>query len=56
MFDRPQALADTWEIAGEELARIRVPYTLPEDQMTGAIELLARAWHSITGAEPRHSG
>jgi 2-hydroxymuconate-semialdehyde hydrolase len=28
MFDRPQPLADTWEIGDEELARIRVPYTL----------------------------
>lgn len=29
---------------------IRVPYTLPEEQLTAAIELLARAWRSITGA------
>ena len=29
---------------------IRVPYTLPERQLTEAIELLARAWHSVTGA------
>lgn len=28
MFDRPQALADTWEVSSEELARIHVPYTL----------------------------
>jgi DNA-binding transcriptional MocR family regulator len=28
---------------------IRVPYTLPEDQMPGAVELLARAWHSVSG-------
>jgi len=29
---------------------IRVPYTLPENQLTEAIELLARAWQSVTGA------
>jgi DNA-binding transcriptional MocR family regulator len=29
---------------------IRVPYTLPDAQLTEAIELLARAWRSITGA------
>jgi DNA-binding transcriptional MocR family regulator len=29
---------------------IRVPYTLPDEQLTAAIELLARAWRSITGA------
>jgi DNA-binding transcriptional MocR family regulator len=29
---------------------IRVPYTLPDDQLGAAIELLARAWHSVTGA------
>lgn len=28
----------------------RVPYTLPEDQLTEAIELLARAWHTVTGS------
>ncbi|OBF34180.1 GntR family transcriptional regulator [Mycobacterium sp. ACS1612] len=28
---------------------IRVPYTLPEDQLAEAVELLARAWHSVTG-------
>lgn len=28
---------------------IRVPYALPEDQLTEAVELLVRAWHSITG-------
>ncbi|SIT40764.1 putative hydrolase [Paraburkholderia piptadeniae] len=27
MFDPSQALADTWEISAEELARIKVPYT-----------------------------
>jgi DNA-binding transcriptional MocR family regulator len=29
---------------------IRVPYTLPNDQLSEAIELLARAWRSVTGA------
>jgi DNA-binding transcriptional MocR family regulator len=29
---------------------IRVPYTLPDDELAGAIELLARAWRSVTGA------
>ena len=29
---------------------IRVPYTLPDDQLIAAIELLARAWRSVTGA------
>ncbi|TPG36794.1 PLP-dependent aminotransferase family protein [Mycolicibacterium hodleri] len=28
---------------------IRVPYTLPEEQLTEAVELLARAWRSVTG-------
>ena len=29
---------------------IRVPYTLPEAKLVEAVELLARAWHSVTGA------
>ena len=29
---------------------IRVPYTLPDDQLTEAVELLARAWRSVTGS------
>ncbi len=29
---------------------VRVPYALPEDQLSEAIELLARAWHSVTGS------
>lgn len=36
---------------------IRVPYTLPEDQLRVAVELLTRAWHSVTGdtaARPGH--
>jgi DNA-binding transcriptional MocR family regulator len=28
---------------------IRVPYTLPDDRLAEAVELLARAWHSVTG-------
>ena len=34
---------------------IRVPYTLPDGQLTEAIELLCRAWHAVTGsAGPDH--
>ncbi|MGV0852933.1 MocR-like transcription factor YczR [Mycolicibacterium phlei] len=29
---------------------VRVPYALPEDQLAEAIELLARAWHAVTGS------
>jgi DNA-binding transcriptional MocR family regulator len=29
---------------------IRVPYTLPDDQLTEAVELLGRAWRGVTGA------
>lgn len=29
---------------------VRIPYALPEDRLSEAIELLARAWHSVTGA------
>jgi DNA-binding transcriptional MocR family regulator len=28
---------------------IRVPYTLPDERLEEAVELLARAWHSVTG-------
>jgi DNA-binding transcriptional MocR family regulator len=28
---------------------VRIPYTLPEEQLGEAIELLARAWRSVTG-------
>jgi DNA-binding transcriptional MocR family regulator len=35
---------------------IRVPYTLPQDQMVNAVELLARAWHSVTGDTSRQPG
>lgn len=31
---------------------MRVPYTLPEEKLSEAIELLARAWHSVTGTTP----
>lgn len=29
---------------------VRVPYALPEDRLSAAIEVLARAWHSVTGS------
>ncbi|MCX2933935.1 PLP-dependent aminotransferase family protein [Mycobacterium sp. CVI_P3] len=29
---------------------VRIPFALPEDELTEAIELLGRAWRSITGA------
>jgi len=29
---------------------VRIPYALPEDQLAEAIELLARAWHAVTGS------
>jgi DNA-binding transcriptional MocR family regulator len=35
---------------------LRIPYTLPDDQLTQAVEILARAWLTVTGAtapEPR---
>jgi DNA-binding transcriptional MocR family regulator len=35
---------------------IRVPYTLPDPQLSEAIELLARAWHSVTGANSPELG
>ncbi|CAN5857671.1 PLP-dependent aminotransferase family protein [soil metagenome] len=28
---------------------VRIPYALPEDQLAEAVELLVRAWHSVTG-------
>ncbi|MGP4053507.1 MocR-like transcription factor YczR [Mycobacterium sp. 4D054] len=31
---------------------IRVPYALPDPQLVAAIELLARAWRSVTGMTP----
>jgi DNA-binding transcriptional MocR family regulator len=35
---------------------IRVPYTLPDEQLTEAIALLARAWRSVTGAAGSAAG
>ncbi len=29
---------------------VRVPYALPEEELSAAVELLARAWHSVTGS------
>ncbi|WP_442930370.1 MocR-like transcription factor YczR [Mycobacterium sp. NBC_00419] len=29
---------------------VRIPYTLPEDQLTEAVSLLSRAWRSVTGS------
>ena len=29
---------------------VRVPYALPEPQLEAAVDLLVRAWESITGA------
>lgn len=35
---------------------VRIPYALPEEQLTEAIELIGRAWHSVTGsAAPQSS-
>ena len=34
---------------------VRIPYTLPEEQMPGAVELLARAWRAVTGATASQS-
>lgn len=33
---------------------IRIPYTLPPDQMREAVELLARAWNAVTGGSTVH--
>ena len=29
---------------------VRIPYTLPEEQLDEAVALLARAWRAVTGA------
>jgi hypothetical protein len=29
---------------------VRIPYTLPEEQLAEAVVLQARAWHAVTGA------
>jgi DNA-binding transcriptional MocR family regulator len=34
---------------------VRVPYTLPDEQLTDAVQLLARAWRSVTGSAPEPS-
>jgi DNA-binding transcriptional MocR family regulator len=35
---------------------LRIPYTLPPDEMTEAVDLLARVWATVTGAAPeRHA-
>jgi DNA-binding transcriptional MocR family regulator len=35
---------------------IRIPYTLPEDQLIEAVDLLARAWRAVTGATAAEPG
>lgn len=35
---------------------VRVPYALPEDQLADAVELLVRAWHSVTGVGVAEAG
>jgi DNA-binding transcriptional MocR family regulator len=35
---------------------IRVPYTLPEEQLAEAIAVLARAWYSVTGSGGSDAG
>jgi DNA-binding transcriptional MocR family regulator len=35
---------------------VRIPYTLPEDQLAEAVELLARAWRTVTGATAPEPG
>ena len=35
---------------------VRVPYTLPEDQLVEAVELLARAWRAVTGTTAPEPG
>ena len=35
---------------------IRVPYTLPEDELPYAVEMLARAWHNVTGPTTARPG
>ncbi|AQT80919.1 GntR family transcriptional regulator [Mycolicibacterium litorale] len=35
---------------------VRIPYALPEERLTEAVELIGRAWHSVTGsAAPQSS-
>ena len=35
---------------------VRIPYTLPDDQLAEAVELLARAWRTVTGAAAPEPG
>ena len=35
---------------------VRIPYTLPDDQLIEAVELLARAWRTVTGATAPEPG
>jgi DNA-binding transcriptional MocR family regulator len=35
---------------------VRIPYTLPEDQLVEAVELLARAWRAVTGTTAPEPG
>lgn len=35
---------------------VRVPYALPEEQLSAAIEMLARAWYSVTGSTAPEAG
>jgi DNA-binding transcriptional MocR family regulator len=35
---------------------VRIPYTLPEDQLIEAVDLLARAWRAVTGATAAEPG
>jgi len=37
-------------VDGTQERFVRIPYTLPEDQLTEAVELLGRAWRGITGS------
>jgi DNA-binding transcriptional MocR family regulator len=35
---------------------VRIPYTLPEDQLAEAVDLLARAWRAVTGTTAPEPG
>jgi DNA-binding transcriptional MocR family regulator len=35
---------------------LRIPYTLPEDQLVEAVDLLARAWRAVTGTKAPEPG
>lgn len=34
---------------------VRIPYVLPDDQLSDAVERIARAWHSVTGSATQQS-